>query len=68
MSLKAFHVFFISVSVLLCLVVGGWGIQSFITDSNAVGILVGLFFILLGCALVVYEVRFLRKFKNVSYL
>jgi membrane protein CcdC involved in cytochrome C biogenesis len=68
MSLKAFHVFFISVSVLLCLVVGGWGIQSFITDSNAVGILVGLFFIILGFALVVYELRFLRKFKNVSYL
>ncbi len=68
MSLKAFHVFFISVSVLLCLVVGGWGIQSFVTGSNAVGILVGLFFILLGSALVVYELRFLRKFKNVSYL
>jgi len=68
MSLKAFHVFFISISVLLCLTVGGWGIQSLITGSNAVGILIGLFFILLGFALVIYELRFLRKFKNVSYL
>lgn len=68
MSLKAFHVFFISISILLCLSVGGWGIESFINGSNAVGILVGLFFILLGFALVIYELRFLRKFKNVSYL
>jgi uncharacterized membrane protein YczE len=68
MSLKAFHVFFISISILLCATVGGWGIQSFVTGSNAVGILVGLFFILLGSALVVYELRFIRKFKNVSYL
>ena len=68
MSLKAFHVIFISLSVLLCLAVGGFGIQSFISGSNAVGILVGLFFVLLGIALVSYELRFLRKFKNVSYL
>ena len=68
MSLKAFHVFFISISVLLCLGVGGWGIQSFISGSNAVGIVAGLFFVAFGIALVVYERRFLRKFKNVSYL
>jgi len=68
MSLKAFHVFFISISILLCLTVGGWGIQSFISGSNAIGILIGLFFILLGFALVAYELRFLRKFKNVSFL
>lgn len=68
MSLKAFHVFFISISILLCLAVGGWGIQSFVAGSNAVGILVGLFFVLLGFGLVAYELRFLRKFKNVSYL
>ncbi len=68
MSLKAFHLFFISVSVLLSLAVGGWGIQSYLTKSNDVGILVGLFFILLAVGLVLYELRFIRKFKHVSYL
>ena len=48
MSLKAFHVVFISLSILLSLGVGGWGIQSYFSDSNDVGILVGLFFILAG--------------------
>jgi len=68
MSLKAFHLFFISVSVLLSFGIGGWGIQSYLTDSNDVGILVGLFFILLGVGLIIYEMRFIRKFKHVSYL
>ena len=68
MSLKAFHLFFISISVLLSLAVGGWGIQSYLTNSDDVGILVGLFFLLLGIGLVFYEMRFIRKFKHVSYL
>jgi hypothetical protein len=68
MSLKAFHLFFISISVLLSFGVGGWGIQSYLTDSNEVGILVGIFFIILGFSLVYYELRFVRKFKHVSYL
>ncbi len=68
MSLKAFHVVFISLSILLSLGVGGWGIQSYFSDSNDVGILTGLFFILLGIALVYYERKFIRKFKHVGYL
>ena len=68
MSLKAFHLFFITVSILLSLGIGGWSIQSYLTDSNAVGVLVGIFFIILGLALVYYELRFIRKFKHVSYL
>ncbi|MGA7159360.1 MAG: hypothetical protein WBZ48_00020 [Bacteroidota bacterium] len=68
MSLKAFHVFFISVSVLLSFGVGGWGVQSYFSDSNDVGILVGIFFILLGVGLAYYEFKFIRKFKHVGYL
>ena len=68
MSLKAFHLFFISTSVLLSLGIGGWSVQSYLTDSHAVGILVGIFFIILGITLVYYEFRFIRKFKHVSNL
>ena len=68
MSLKAFHVVFISLSILLSLGIGGWGIQSYFSDSNDVGVLVGLFFLLLGLGLVYYERKFIRKFKHVGYL
>ena len=68
MSLKAFHVVFISLSILLSLGIGGWGIQSYFSDSNDIGILVGLFFLLLGLSLVYYERKFILKFKHVGYL
>ena len=68
MSLKAFHVFFISVSIVLSLGVGGWGIESFVSGSDSVGLIVGLFFILLAAGLVYYESKFIRKFKHVGYL
>ena len=68
MSLKAFHVLFISLSIVLSFGVAGWGVQSYVSDSNSVGILVGIFFILTGIGLGFYEMKFIRKFKHVSYL
>ena len=68
MSLKAFHVFFITLSVLLSLGVGAWGLGSYFSGSNGIGLLVGLFFLLFGAGLVYYEFQFLRKFKHLSYL
>ena len=68
MSLKAFHVMFITLSILLCLGIGGWGVYSFISDSNDVGIVVAVFFLLLGLGLVIYELKFINKFKHVGYL
>ena len=68
MSLKAFHVFFITLSILLSIGVGGWGIDSFVSDASSLGLIVGLFFILLAAGLVYYETKFIRKFKHVGYL
>jgi len=68
MSLKAFHVVFISLSVLLSLVVGVWGIESYLSGSQDIAITVGIFFVLFGAGLVYYERKFIQKFKNVSYL
>ena len=68
MSLKAFHVVFITLSIVLCLAIGGWGVFSFLSDSNDVGILVAVFFILLGLGLIYYEMKFINKFKHVGYL
>lgn len=58
MSLRAFHVFFISVAVLLCLGFGAWCLQR--AGYTVAGI--GSFAV--AIALIVYEVMFLRRFKT----
>jgi ABC-type uncharacterized transport system permease subunit len=58
MSLKAFHVFFISLAVLLCLGFGVWCLgQPGYTAAGIASFAV-------GAALVAYEVIFLRRFKT----
>jgi hypothetical protein len=67
-SLKAFHVFFIIVSVLCALGFGAWGIGDWMrTHRPGVLVLAVLGFVAAG-ALVWYGLWFLRKLKNVSYL
>ena len=64
MSLKAFHIFFITVSVLLCLGFGVWCLDSNYAHGQTLYIITGIASFVFGAALVVYEVIFLRKFKN----
>lgn len=55
MSLKAFHVFFISAAVLLCFGFGLWCL-------NQPGYtLTGIASFVVGAALIAYEVNFLRR-------
>ena len=58
MSLKTFHIFFISVAVLLCLGFGAWCLQQ--PGYTPAGI--GSFAV--AVALVVYEIIFVRRFKT----
>lgn len=58
MSLKSFHIFFISLAVLLCLGFGKWCLQQ--PGYTPAGL--GSFAVAL--ILVVYEVMFLRRFKT----
>jgi hypothetical protein len=64
MSLKVFHVFFITVSVLLCLGFGAWCVHSDYARGRVMYTISGCISFSLGIALVVYEVMFLRKFGN----
>ncbi len=64
MSLKAFHVFFITVSVLLCLGFGAWSLDSDYARGRAAYVVAGLISFVLGAVLIAYEVAFLRKFKE----
>lgn len=68
MSLKAFHIVFISVSVLTAFGFAAWLLNGY-SKSDASGQLVGgVFSILAGLGLIVYGIRFLRKLKHVSFL
>ena len=68
MSLKFFHIFFIIVSILLSCGFAAWMFQSYMHDNNLLTLLGGVASILVGIALAMYGVRFLRKLKHVSYL
>jgi hypothetical protein len=62
MSLKSFHIAFISCSVLLALGAGVWFLS---TGGSPV---LGILSITAGCALVAYEIHFVKKLKHVSAL
>jgi hypothetical protein len=69
MSLKAFHLVFITAASALAFGCGVWGLKSYWSvDGRLMDLLFGLGSLLAGVALIVYERYFLRKLKNVSYL
>jgi len=69
MSLKAFHVVFITASSALAFGCGVWGLKTyFFDDGNSLDLLFGLGSLVAGVGLIVYERYFLKKLKNISYL
>jgi hypothetical protein len=68
MSLKAFHLVFVTVSVLLCLGLGGWWIWEWQSGRVDAGLWYGMGWLLAGSGLVWYGRRVLRKLKGISYL
>jgi len=69
MSLKAFHLVFIVASILLAI---GFAVWSFMNYSSPQGtrsdLVVAIVYGVVALALVGYEIYFLKKLKNVSYL
>ncbi len=68
MSLKAFHIFFIVVSMALCVVLGVWATQDFARSGSLVHLSLGVGSFIGSILLAYYGVWFLRKLKGVSYL
>lgn len=66
MSLRIFHVLFITLSVAMAAVVGGWGVQRYWVHGDAKGLALGILFFGLGVALVVYGTRYFRKLKELE--
>lgn len=68
MSLKAFHVVFITCSILFSLGFGVWGVRNFMETGNVVNLLMGIGTFIGAIALVWYGMWFLRKFKKLGWL
>ncbi len=68
MSLKAFHVFFVIVSVLCALGFGAWAVADYARTGRGSALLLGILGFASAVALIWYGLWFLRKLKNVSYL
>ncbi len=68
MSLKTFHICFITVSILLSFGFGTWLIFADAVDGNAVVFAAAAASFATGIGLILYVVRFLRKLRHVSYL
>jgi hypothetical protein len=68
MSLKAFHVAFISVCILLCWGLTAWWFWQWRTGTADGGIYYGIAWFLAGIGLLEYGRRALRKMKRISYL
>lgn len=68
MSLKAFHIFFVTISTILCAGFGIWAVRASRVRHEP-GLAVAAALSLIGCvALVVYGRWFLKKLKGISYL
>ena len=68
MSLKAFHLIFVTVSTVLCIGVGFWSMRNYFATHELGSLLFGIAALAGAIALVVYGRWFLKKLKGVSYL
>jgi hypothetical protein len=69
MSLKAFHIVFITASTLLAFGFGAWSLRNYFSANGAgLDLVVGASSFFAGAALIYYGRYFLRKLKNIGYL
>ena len=68
MSLKAFHIVFITVSVLLMLFLAGWCFSSNRQGGGTMDAVWGSLSLATAAALAVYGQRFLKRLKHISFL
>jgi hypothetical protein len=69
MSLKAFHVVFISAASALAFGFGAWMLHAYrLPEGTTSDVVWGVASLVAGVGLLVYEYFFLKKLKNVSFL
>jgi hypothetical protein len=68
MSLKAFHVFFVAIAILMCLSFGVWGIRTESMDNSSTPLALGIVGFAGAAILAVYGVWMLKKLRRFSYV
>jgi hypothetical protein len=68
MSLKAFHIVFVTASILLAFGFGAWALLDYKDHGKTAELIGGFVSVLTGFALILYAKAILRKLKNISYL
>lgn len=68
MSLKAFHIVFVTASTLLAFGVGGWELKAYFATEENRALIFGIGSICAGAALIWYGKVVLKKLKHISYL
>lgn len=66
MSLKAFHIFFVTASVLMSLGVGGWAADRYLKTLNAESLGLAILCFALGAGLIVYGFKVYRKLSELD--
>lgn len=64
MSLRAFHIVFIIVTVILSLYVALWGIREFAQDRSTMGLGLAIVFIISAVGLMIYGKKAFTKLKE----
>jgi hypothetical protein len=68
MGLKAFHLVFITASILLAFGFAAWEIRAYSSTHAKLDLVMGLGSGLVGLVLLVYGKYFLKKLRHISYL
>ena len=68
MSLKAFHLVFIILSILFTLMFGIWGVVNHGSSGKTAELVMGILSLIGTVGLSLYLYFFLKKFKDISYL
>jgi hypothetical protein len=64
MSLRAFHIVFVVVSVVLSLYVALWGVREFAQERSVMALALAILFFVTGVVLIAYGKRVFRKLKE----
>ncbi len=68
MSLKAFHLVFIILSIMFILMFGIWGVVNHGSSGKTAELVMGILSLIGTVGLSIYLYFFLKKFKHISYL
>ncbi|MCP5519093.1 MAG: hypothetical protein H7A45_17760 [Verrucomicrobiales bacterium] len=68
MSLKAFHILFVTLSILLAFGFGGWELVTYSRTGAGMDLFLGVASLAAGVGLVFYLRKVIRKLKGISLL